>query len=157
MLDFISIKAIFPMIALLQRVKRCSVHINEKLVADCESGLLVFLGVEKQDEQSNADRLLERVLAYRVFEDSEGKMNLSLRQQNTGLLIVPQFTLAADTTKGMRPSFTPAASAEKAENLYNYFVMQAKQEYKKVSTGRFGADMQVSLVNDGPVTFWLES
>ena len=144
------------MIALIQRVKRSSVHVDEQLVGEIDQGLLVFLGVQKDDNEVKADRMLERVLGYRVFEDSEGKMNLSLTDKDTGLLVVPQFTLVADTAKGMRPSFAPAAAPDAAETLFLHFVKQAIAQHKKVASGRFGANMQVSLVNDGPVTFWLE-
>ena len=144
------------MIGLLQRVKRASVHVEGDLVGEIEAGLLVFLGVEKNDSEDIADRLLERILAYRVFEDDSGKMNSSLVDKDLGLLIVSQFTLAADTKKGLRPSFSKAAPPDVGKTMYDYFVKQAFNSYKKVATGRFGADMQVSLVNDGPVTFWLQ-
>jgi D-tyrosyl-tRNA(Tyr) deacylase len=146
------------MIALLQRVKQASVTVNNDVVGNINSGLLVFLGVVKQDTEANADRLLERVCGYRVFEDEQGKMNKSVVDVGGGLLVVSQFTLAADTHKGMRPSFSPAAPPELGEKLYDYFVGRAQAlGHIQVATGRFGAMMDVSLVNDGPVTFWLES
>jgi len=143
------------MIALLQRVSEASVRINGEIVASIDQGLLVFLGVERGDGQAQADRLLERVLGYRVFADAEDKMNLSVRDIGADLLLVSQFTLPADTRKGTRPSFTPAAAPAEGEFYCDYFVEQAKARHPKVETGRFGADMKVSLINDGPVTFWL--
>ena len=116
---------------------------------------MVLLCAERGDGEAEADRLLERVLGYRVFADSEGKMNLCLREVQGGLLLVPQFTLAADTHKGMRPSFTPAAAPAAGERLFDYFVAKARASHPVVETGRFGAHMQVSLTNDGPVTIWL--
>lgn len=126
-------------------------------VADIRRGLLVFIGMEQGDSEAQADRLLERVLAYRVFPDAEGKMNLDLKQAGGGLLLVPQFTLAADTRKGNRPSFTPAASPEEGARLYRYICVMAASLHAPVASGLFGADMQVALVNDGPVTFWLHA
>jgi len=144
------------MIGLLQRVTRASVSVEGERVGSIERGLLVLLGVEKGDGEPQAQRLLERLLGYRVFPDDEDKMNLSLQDIRGGLLLVPQFTLPADTRKGTRPSFTPAASPAEGKRLFDYFVAQAQQLHPDVSTGRFGADMQVELVNDGPVTFWLQ-
>ena len=144
------------MIGLLQRVTQARVEIADSMVGEVSKGLLVLLGVERGDTEKQADRLLERLLGYRVFEDESGRMNLSLRDIQGGMLIVPQFTLPADTQKGTRPSFTPAASPEEGERLYDYFVTQAKAAHAEIATGRFGADMQVSLTNDGPVTFWLQ-
>ena len=144
------------MIGLLQRVTQARVEIADSMVGEVSKGLLVLLGVERGDTEKQADRLLERLLGYRVFEDESGRMNLSLRDIQGGMLIVPQFTLPADTQKGTRPSFTPAASPEEGERLYDYFVTQAKAAYADIATGQFGADMQVSLTNDGPVTFWLQ-
>ena len=145
------------MIALLQRVSQASIHINDKEIAHINQGLLVFIGIEQGDSYHQADRLLERLLGYRVFSDQDDKMNLSLRNIQGGLLLVPQFTLPADTRKGMRPSFTPAASPEDGERLFNYLVVQAELHYPVVCTGQFAADMQVSLINDGPITFWLQA
>ena len=125
------------------------------MVGEIGAGLLAFIGVERNDADAQADRLLERMLNYRMFNDAAGKMNLSLRDTKGGLLLVPQFTLAADTDRGNRPSFTPAAPPNAGEKLFDYVVAQAQLKYGRIATGRFGADMKVSLVNDGPVTFWL--
>lgn len=145
------------MIGLLQRVSAARVEVDDETVGAIDAGLLVLIGVERGDSEMQADRLLERLLGYRVFNDADGKMNRSVREIEGGLLLVPQFTLAADTRKGMRPSFTPAAPPAEGERLFNYLVDQARQQYAPVETGRFGAHMQVSLTNDGPVTFWLRS
>jgi D-tyrosyl-tRNA(Tyr) deacylase len=144
------------MIGLLQRVTHAKVEVAGEAVGQINHGLLVLLGVERGDDETKADRLLERLLTYRVFEDENGKMNLNLQQVGGGLLVVPQFTLPADTRKGTRPSFTPAAAPEEGERLYNYFVSHSRQSHPIVATGRFAADMQVTLTNDGPVTFWLQ-
>lgn len=125
------------------------------MVGEIGAGLLAFIGVERNDAAAQADRLLERMLNYRMFNDAAGKMNLSLRDTKDGLLLVPQFTLAADTDSGNRPSFTPAAPPDAGEKLFDYLVAQARLKYSRIATGRFGAVMKVSLVNDGPVTFWL--
>lgn len=125
------------------------------MVGEIGAGLLAFIGVERNDAAAQADRLLERMLNYRMFNDAAGKMNLSLRDTKDGLLLVPQFTLAADTDSGNRPSFAPAAPPDAGEKLFDYLVAQARLKYSRIATGRFGADMKVSLVNDGPVTFWL--
>jgi len=143
------------MIGLLQRVSRASVEVDGKQVAAIGVGLLVLVGVERGDGETQAERLLERLLAYRVFADNQGRMNLDVRQANGGLLLVPQFTLAADTHKGNRPSFTPAAAPETGERLFRYLCEQATRRYMQTRTGVFGAHMQVALNNDGPVTFWL--
>lgn len=143
------------MIALLQRVQHADVRVNELEIASIDKGLLVFIGVERNDTQLQADKLLSRLLSYRVFADEDDKMNLSLKDINGGLLLVPQFTLAADTKKGLRPSFSSAASPVDGELLFKHFCTQALQQFSNVETGQFGADMQVSLTNDGPVTFWL--
>lgn len=143
------------MIALLQRVSRAEVAADAEIIGSIGAGVLAFIGVERGDTQTQAARLLQRLLNYRMFNDDAGKMNLSLRDIHGGLLLVSQFTLAADTNSGNRPSFTPAAAPEIGETMFNYFVEQAKRDYAIVQTGRFGADMKVSLVNDGPVTFWL--
>ncbi len=144
------------MIALLQRVSEASVSVDGARVAAIGRGLLVLIGVEQGDTEAQADRLLERLLAYRVFGDAEGRMNLDLKAVQGGLLLVPQFTLAADTRKGNRPSFTPAAATEDGARLFNYISVQAAARHAPVAYGVFGADMQVALVNDGPVTFWLQ-
>ena len=144
------------MIGLLQRVNRASVDIDGKQVATIGRGLLVFIGVERGDSHAQADRLLERLLAYRVFPDATGRMNRDLREISGGLLLVPQFTLPADTQKGNRPSFTPAAPPEQGNQMFTYLFNQAKNAYADTQSGLFGAEMQVALVNDGPVTFWLK-
>jgi D-tyrosyl-tRNA(Tyr) deacylase len=143
------------MIGLLQRVAQARVEIDGASVGSIGPGLMVLVCAERGDSEGEADRLLERVLGCRVFGDAEGRMNLSLREVQGGLLLVPQFTLAADTHKGMRPSFTPAASPADGERLFDYFVAKARAAYAAVETGRFGAYMQVTLTNDGPVTIWL--
>ena len=143
------------MIGLIQRVTHAKVEVAGVTLGQINQGILLLLGVEKADTPAKAQRLLERVLSYRIFADDAGKMNLSLKDIQGGLLIVPQFTLAADTAKGLRPSFTPAAPPELGKQLFDYFCTQAQQQFATVQTGRFGADMQVSLTNDGPVTFWL--
>jgi len=144
------------MIALLQRVLKAHVEIDGERIAAIGPGLLVLLGMQREDGEQQAERLLERLLGYRVFPDMDGKMNLSLSRAGGGLLLVPQFTLAADTRSGMRPSFTPAAEPGTGRRLFEYFVQRAQDLHQPVACGRFGADMQVALVNDGPVTFWLE-
>lgn len=144
------------MIALLQRVTEASVTVEGRRVGAIGRGLLVLVGVEKGDAEGQADRLLERLLGYRVFPDSEGRMNLDLKQVQGGLLLVPQFTLAADTRKGTRPSFTPAAPPAEGERLFSHLAGRAAVAHAPVAMGVFGADMQVALVNDGPVTFWLQ-
>ena len=145
------------MIGLLQRVTSARVDVGGETVGAIDRGLLVLVGVRRGDEADQAARLLERLLGYRVFPDAQGRMNLSLRDVAGGLLLVPQFTLAADTRKGTRASFTPAAPPEQGADLFDHLVALAQATHPRVATGRFGADMQVSLVNDGPVTFWLES
>ncbi|MGE5155222.1 MAG: D-aminoacyl-tRNA deacylase [Bdellovibrio bacteriovorus] len=145
------------MIGLLQRVTRARVEVAGETVGAIDRGLLVLVAVEPDDTEARADRLLTRILGYRVFPDEAGRMNLGLRDIGGGLLLVSQFTLAADTRKGMRASFTGAATPELGERLYGYLVRQARSVYPGVATGRFGADMQVSLTNDGPVTFWLQA
>jgi D-aminoacyl-tRNA deacylase len=145
------------MIGLLQRVRSASVAVAGETIGSIGAGLLVFIGVERGDHEAVADRLLERLLGYRVFADTDGKMNLSVRDIGGGLLLVPQFTLAADTDKGTRASFTPAASPEDGRRLFAYLLSNAHKQYPIVASGTFGADMQVTLTNDGPVTFWLES
>ena len=142
--------------ALIQRVKSAAVDIAGQRHGEIGAGTLVLLGIEKSDTEACADKLLQKVLNYRIFPDSEGKMNLNLQQHNGGLLVVSQFTLVADTAKGLRPGFSKGATPAQGEALYNYFVSQATQLHTDVATGSFGADMQVSLVNDGPVTFMLE-
>jgi D-aminoacyl-tRNA deacylase len=145
------------MIGLLQRVSAARVEVDRETVGEIGPGLLVLVGVERGDTEAQADRLLERLLGYRVFADAEGKMNLSVRDIDGGLLLVPQFTLAADTQKGMRPSFTPAAPPAEGERLFAYLATQAERHHARVATGRFGAHMRVESTNDGPVTFWLQA
>ncbi len=145
------------MIALLQRVKQASVDVNEQCIAQIDQGVLVFVGVEKGDSSALIDRLVERLINYRLFADTDDKMNYSVKDINGGLLLVPQFTLAANTQKGLRPSFASAAQPDIGYKLFNEFVDAAKRRHSKISTGQFGADMQVKLINDGPVTFWLQS
>ena len=143
------------MIALLQRVSHAEVAVDGDVVGRIDLGLLVFLCAERNDSEADADKLLSRLLSFRVFSDAEGKMNRSVVDLGGGLLLVPQFTLAADTQSGTRPSFTPAASPARGRELFDYFATQAAARHPIVATGRFGADMKVSLTNDGPVTFWL--
>jgi len=145
------------MIGLLQRVTQAKVIIDGDTVASINTGLLVLVGVEKNDSEKQAQRLFEKLIAYRVFPDDQDKMNLSLRDINGDLLLVPQFTLAADTQKGLRPSFSNAAPPESSKQLFEYLIDYARQQFDNIETGVFGADMQVSLNNDGPVTFWLQS
>lgn len=144
------------MIALIQRVKWAKVEIEGNIVGQIpQGGLLVLLGVEQGDDRAKADKLLAKVLGYRIFADEQGKMNLNVQQAGGGLLVVSQFTLAADTQKGLRPSFSKGAAPDEAEALYEYFHQQSAQHIM-TETGQFAADMQVSLQNDGPVTFWLQ-
>lgn len=145
------------MIGLLQRVDTAQVAVEGAVIAGIQRGLLVLVGVEARDGRAEADRLLERLLGYRVFPDGDGKMNLSLRDVRGGLLLVPQFTLAADTGKGARPSFSPAALPDVGKALFEYLIERAQAAHKPVAAGRFGADMKVMLTNDGPVTFWLRA
>jgi len=146
------------MIGLLQRVTDAQVSVHGSVVGRIGAGLLVLLAVEPADTEAQADRLVERLVGYRVFEDADGRMNLSLADTGGGLLLVPQFTLAANTGKGMRPSFTGAAPPELGQRLFDYAVSRARSLLgDRVATGRFGAHMQVSLTNDGPVTFWLQT
>jgi D-tyrosyl-tRNA(Tyr) deacylase len=144
------------MIGLLQRVSRASVRVENDLIAEINSGLLVLVGVEKTDTEKNAARLVERLLGYRVFSDEAGKMNLSVQDIDGGVLLVPQFTLVADTSKGMRPSFSSAAHPEQGADLFDRVVDIMSQHTQQTQAGRFGADMAIELVNDGPVTFWLQ-
>ena len=145
------------MIGLIQRVKHANVAVDGEVIGQINQGLLALVGVQKHDDRASADKLLKRMLSYRVFADAEDKMNLSLSDIGGGLLLVSQFTLAADTQKGARPSFSSAASPDLGRELFDYVLNQARTQHPIVETGRFGADMQVSLLNDGPVTFWLET
>jgi D-aminoacyl-tRNA deacylase len=144
------------MIGLLQRVSEASVTVQGREVARIGRGLLVLVGVERGDSEAEAGRLLERLVGYRVFPDDAGRMNLSLVDTSGELLLVPQFTLAADTKKGTRAGFSTAAAPEDGQRLFEALVTLARQRLGRVATGEFGADMQVALVNDGPVTFWLQ-
>lgn len=145
------------MIALLQRVSHANVVVDGATLGAIDAGLMVLLCAERNDTEKHADQLLNKLLSYRVFSDEAGKMNRSVTDVQGGLLLVPQFTLAADTQSGTRPSFTPAAPPDLGKQLFDYFVEQAKRKHGQVETGQFGADMKVSLCNDGPVTFWLQS
>jgi len=145
------------MIALIQRVVHAEVIVEQQTIGKIDQGILALIGVEKTDSSVNADKLLKRLLGYRIFSDQQDKMNLSVTDVKGGLLLVPQFTLAADTKKGMRPSFSSAAPPILGEQMFNYFVQQANRHYDNIQTGKFGADMQVNLCNDGPVTFWLQT
>jgi len=144
------------MIALLQRVLEAKVVVDGASVGAVGPGLMVLLCAERNDTVKEADALLAKLLSYRVFADEAGKMNRSIADTNGGLLLVPQFTLAADTQSGTRPSFTPAAAPAEGKRLFDHFVAQARARHAVVETGEFGAHMQVSLTNDGPVTFWLQ-
>ncbi len=145
------------MIALIQRVKYASVEVAGLVVGAIGPGLLVFVAVQPEDTEQSIERMAERLLGYRVFEDADGKMNLSVQAVQGGVLLVSQFTLAADTNTGMRPSFTSAAKPEQALQGFEALVQAVKQKHMQVETGQFGANMQISLLNDGPVTFWLET
>lgn len=142
------------MIALIQRVSQAKVEVDQRIVGQIQQGLLVLLGVEKEDDRPKADKLVEKVLNYRVFSDENGKMNLNVQQIQGEVLVVSQFTLAADTQKGLRPSFSKGAAPDLANELYAYFIQKCGEKIR-VSCGEFAANMQVSLTNDGPVTFWL--
>ena len=144
------------MIALIQRVSNAQVSVNQQIIGQIEQGILALIGVEKNDTQAHADKLVKRLIGYRIFSDHDDKMNLSVADINGGLLLVPQFTLAAETHKGLRPSFSSAAPPALGEQMFDYFVQQTNRLHGTVQTGEFGADMQVSLCNDGPVTFWLQ-
>ncbi|HEU4623586.1 MAG TPA: D-aminoacyl-tRNA deacylase [Steroidobacteraceae bacterium] len=145
------------MIALIQRVTEAQVRVEGRIVGAIGRGILAFVGVQRGDDAQAAERLLERVLTYRIFPDAAGRMNLSLRDTGGGLLLVSQFTLAADTRKGTRAGFSTAAAPDEARRLFELLVARARATHSPVATGEFGADMQVALVNDGPVTFWLET
>jgi D-tyrosyl-tRNA(Tyr) deacylase len=144
------------MIGLLQRVTHAEVLVDTRIVGSIDAGLMVLIAVERGDTEQQADRLLERLMTYRVFADAEGRMNRSLQDTGGGLLLVSQFTLAADTRKGTRPGFSPAAEPQQGKRLFDYLVAQARARHRNVATGEFGAHMQVTLTNDGPVTFWLQ-
>lgn len=143
------------MIGLIQRVTSATVEVDKKIIGSIDKGILLLLGVEREDTEKQAQQLLHKVINYRIFEDDKNRMNLSLLDVVGELLIVPQFTLPADTKKGMRPSFTPAAPPETGKHFYDYFIKLANEKLDGVETGQFGADMKVGLINNGPVTFWL--
>lgn len=145
------------MIGLIQRVTAADVRIDGEIVGAISRGMLVLVAVRREDSEGSAERLLERLLDYRIFPDAEGRMNLSTREVGGGLLLVPQFTLAADTRKGTRAGFSGAAEPALARRLFEHLLKGARASYPHVSAGVFGAHMQVSLINDGPVTFWLEA
>jgi len=144
------------MIALIQRVSAARVQVDGRTCGEISAGLLALIGIERGDDQASGARLLERLLSYRVFDDNAGRMNLSVREVDGGVLLVPQFTLAADTDAGNRPSFSSAAAPAEAQALFGQFLASARASYPHVASGEFGAHMQVSLTNDGPVTFWLQ-
>ena len=144
------------MIGLLQRVKNASVTVNDQVIGAVGKGLLILVCAEKGDSEEQCEKLAKKVLAYRIFEDENGKMNKSVSDIGGEILIVSQFTLAADTSKGLRPSFTPAADPETGKRLYEHFIEKIKESGLKTETGQFGANMQVALINDGPVTIWLK-
>jgi D-tyrosyl-tRNA(Tyr) deacylase len=145
------------MIALIQRVSRAEVRVGERIVAAIEHGIAALVAVRREDSPADADRLLERLLGYRIFADAADRMNLDLRAVGGGLLLVPQFTLAADTSHGMRPGFSTAAAPEEARRLFAYLVERAALVHRPVASGEFASHMHLSLINDGPVTFWLET
>jgi D-tyrosyl-tRNA(Tyr) deacylase len=145
------------MIALIQRVTQAEVRISGRTAAAIGRGMLALIGVSRGDDAHVADRLLERILTYRIFPDAQGRMNLSLADVRGGLLLVPQFTLAADTRNGTRAGFSTAAAPEEAQRLFAHLLAMARTTHDPVGAGEFGAEMQVSLINDGPVTFWLEA
>lgn len=144
------------MIGLLQRVKNASVTVNDQVIGAVEKGLLILVCAEKGDSEEQCEKLAKKVLAYRIFEDENGKMNKSVSDIGGEILIVSQFTLAADTAKGLRPSFKPAADPETGKRLYEHFIEKVGESGLKTQTGQFGANMQVALINDGPVTIWLK-
>lgn len=145
------------MIALIQRVLSAHVEVDSRIVGSIEQGVLALIGVQRDDTQAAADRLLERMLTYRIFADDAGRMNRSLTDVRGGLLLVPQFTLAADTRQGTRAGFSTAAAPEAARALFDHLLAQAQARHAPVAAGLFGAHMRVALINDGPVTFWLQS
>ncbi len=144
------------MLALIQRVKSSEVIINDKSIAKISQGILALIGIEKGDSEEQIPKLLHKIINYRIFADNDDKMNLSVKDITGGILLVPQFTLAANTQKGLRPSFSSSAPPDIAKKIFEQFIDQAKQQYDIIQTGQFGADMQVSLINDGPVTFMLQ-
>lgn len=144
------------MLGLIQRVKQASVRVNGEITGEIQQGILLLLGIQKNDTEETANKLIDKILAYRIFSDENNKMNCNVQQIGGSILVVSQFTLAADTKKGTRPSFSSAAPPAQAEALYDYFVAHMRSKHAKIATGIFAADMQVALINDGPVTFMLE-
>ena len=144
------------MLALIQRVSSSKVEVNGSIIAAIDQGITVLVAIEKGDNKSDAKRLRERILGYRIFSDQQNKMNLSVRDVAGALLLVPQFTLAATTNKGMRPSFSSAAAPDFSKELFEYFCRYVREQHSNVETGQFGADMQLTIINDGPVTFLLK-
>jgi len=145
------------MLSVIQRVTHANITVNGRIIGEINQGIVALVAIKNRDSEIEAKQLIDRILSYRIFADTVGKMNLSIRDINGGLLLIPQFTLAADTKKGARPSFTPAAPPSLSKPLFDFAVQYAKQQYDKISCGEFGADMQVSLCNDGPVTFTLKT
>jgi len=145
------------MICLIQRVTQASVSINHQEIASIGPGLVVLTGFEPKDDLPKIHKMMHKLLNYRIFSDENDKMNLNVQQVLGELLLVPQFTLAANTNSGLRPSFSSSAAPQDAEKWFNYFINHAAENYEKIQTGQFAADMQVSLINDGPVTFWLQT
>jgi D-tyrosyl-tRNA(Tyr) deacylase len=145
------------MLAVIQRVTNATVSVNQTIIGAIQQGILALIGIEKTDTEKQADRLLERILTYRIFNDSADKMNMSIKDIQGGLLLVSQFTIVADTKTGTRPGFSVAMAPEQSKLLFDYMVQHAKSNYLKVASGEFGANMQISLCNDGPVTFLLRS
>lgn len=145
------------MLALLQRVTHASVTVDHEIIGKINRGILVFAAIQPQDTEKNIERMIERILGYRIFSDANERMNLNVQDINGGLLIIPQFTLAADTSKGMRPSFTSAADPILGNKLFTYFTGRVKNKYSNIAFGKFGANMQIELCNDGPVTFLLQT
>jgi len=145
------------MLTVIQRVTHANVCVNGCIIGEIKQGIVALLAIKKSDSETEVKQLIDRILSYRIFADKAGKMNLSVKDINGGLLLIPQFTLAADTKKGARPSFTPAAPPSLSKPIFEFAVRYAKQQYNKISCGEFGADMQVSLCNDGPVTFTLKT
>ena len=144
------------MIALIQRVTQATVTVNNQKIGSINQGILALIGIEKNDTDQKANKLIKKLLGYRIFADHNGYMNLNITQVNGGLLLVPQFTLAADTNSGLRPSFSEAAPPDFAHKIFKNLTSKTKAQYNNIETGQFGANMQVSLINDGPVTFWLQ-
>ncbi|MCF6764765.1 D-aminoacyl-tRNA deacylase [Thiotrichales bacterium 19S3-7] len=144
------------MIGLIQRVRKAQVEVDDKLISAIDQGILALIGIEKKDTPENAEKLAHKLINYRIFSDDNDQMNLNISEIHGGLLLVPQFTLAADTKKGLRPSFSSACKPKDAQDLFLYLLNYTKEQYTHVKSGLFGANMQVNLINDGPVTFWIQ-